>query len=465
MSDRTEAASGRRWRRVPVVTWLPRYERGWLRGDVVAGAVVAALAVPQALGYASIAGAPVQVGLYAVPVALLAYAIFGSSRQLVVGPVSTVSVLSGSFLASFGVAGTARAASYTAALALGSGLVLLAAGLLGIGWVAEFLSKPIVTGFVVGLTILIILGEIPHLLGVPTPQGQVVERARCLGREPDARRRRSGDGDRVGGLAPRPVRRPAAGPSVAVGARGACRWPDRLGGARAEGAGRGGRRPGPARAADARAAVGRGRRPGRAAWCGCGLGAGGSCRGVERRPTVRRPGWVSDRVRSGAVRVRCGQRRLRAVRWHRGGRELVQDGGLLRGPWSHADGGPGRGRAGPRRYRLYRVGPLGAAAGRPERDRRQRGLEADGLRGAAPLRPGAAQRHRRRRRGCGGGAGIRPAVWPAAGGGRVAAGPGLSVEPGRRRGHGQGAAREGGVGQHPRPRGAGRRSPGSWCSA
>ena len=71
MSDRTEAASGRRWRRVPAVTWLPRYERGWLRGDVVAGAVVAALAVPQALGYASIAGAPVQVGLYAVPVALV----------------------------------------------------------------------------------------------------------------------------------------------------------------------------------------------------------------------------------------------------------------------------------------------------------------------------------------------------------------------------------------------------------
>jgi sulfate permease, SulP family len=181
MTDHTRAASGRRWRRVPSVTWLPQYERGWLGGDVVAGAVVAALAVPQALGYASIAGAPVQVGLYAVPVALVAYAIFGSSRQLVVGPVSTVSVLSGSFLASFGVAGTAKAASYTAALALGSGLVLLAAGLLGIGWVAEFLSKPIVTGFVLGLTILIILGEIPHLLGVPTPPGQVVERVGALG--------------------------------------------------------------------------------------------------------------------------------------------------------------------------------------------------------------------------------------------------------------------------------------------
>jgi len=160
---------------------MPRYQVAWLRRDLVAGAVVAALAIPQALGYASIAGAPVEVGLYAVPVALVAYAVFGSSRQLVVGPVSTVSVLSGSFLASFGVAGTARAASYTAALALGSGLVLVAAGFVRIGWMAEFLSKPIVTGFVLGLTILVILNEVPHLVGLPTPAGKVVERVGALG--------------------------------------------------------------------------------------------------------------------------------------------------------------------------------------------------------------------------------------------------------------------------------------------
>lgn len=181
MSTGAAPPSTGRWRRVPVVTWLPRYQKSWLRGDAVAGAVVAALAVPQALGYASLAGAPVQAGLYAVPVALVAYAIFGSSRQLVVGPVSTVSVLSGSFLASFGVAGTVQAASYTAALALASGLVLIAAGFLRIGWAAEFLSKPIVTGFVLGLTILVILNEVPHLLGVPSPQGQVVERLGALG--------------------------------------------------------------------------------------------------------------------------------------------------------------------------------------------------------------------------------------------------------------------------------------------
>src|SRR3954468_20235196 len=108
MSVGTGTTSQRHWRRVPVVSWLPSYERRWLRGGLLAGAVVAALAIPQALGSASIAGAPVQVGLYAVPVALVAYAIFGSSRQLVVGPVSTVSVLSGSWLARFGVAGQRR---------------------------------------------------------------------------------------------------------------------------------------------------------------------------------------------------------------------------------------------------------------------------------------------------------------------------------------------------------------------
>ncbi len=180
MSERVAPASAVRWRRVPALDWMPRYDRSWLRGDLVAGAVVAALAAPQALGYASLAGAPVQMGLYAVPLAMLAYALLGSSRQLVVGPVSTVSVLSGSFLASFGVAGTDRAAAYTAALAIAAGIVLVLAGFLRIGWAAEFLSKPIVTGFVLGLTILVVLGEVPYLLGVPVPQGQVVERVGAL---------------------------------------------------------------------------------------------------------------------------------------------------------------------------------------------------------------------------------------------------------------------------------------------
>lgn len=159
-----------------VLAWIRGYQREWLRGDVTAGALVAALAVPQSLGYAAIAGVPVQVGLYAVPTALLAYALFGTSRQLVVGPVSTVSVLSGSLVVSKSPASEAEAVAYTVALALGAGIVLVALGLLKVGWVAEFLSKPIVTGFVFGLTLLVILGEVPKMVGVPVTSSGVLGR-------------------------------------------------------------------------------------------------------------------------------------------------------------------------------------------------------------------------------------------------------------------------------------------------
>src|SRR4051794_27274906 len=163
-------------RRLLIATWLPRYRRARLRPDVVAGVVVAALAVPQSLGYAAIAGVPVQVGLYAVPIALLVYAALGSSPQLIVGPVSTVSVLSATLVASMHPANLAEAVTYTSAIALAAGVVLVVAGFLRVGWVAEFLSKPIVTGFVFGLTILVIIGELPNLLGIPVSPGDVLHR-------------------------------------------------------------------------------------------------------------------------------------------------------------------------------------------------------------------------------------------------------------------------------------------------
>jgi sulfate permease, SulP family len=167
-------------RRLPILTWLRLYKRAQLRLDIVAGVVVAALAVPQSLGYASIAGVPVQVGLYAVPIALLVYAALGSSPQLIVGPVSTVSVLSASLVASMQPASVAQAVAYTSAIALAAGVVLILAGILRVGWVAEFLNKPIVTGFVFGLTILVIIGELPNLLGIPVTPGDVLHRISLL---------------------------------------------------------------------------------------------------------------------------------------------------------------------------------------------------------------------------------------------------------------------------------------------
>ena len=174
VADITTPARLRRW--VPVTRWLPRYDRRRLTGDLLAGAVVAALAIPQSLGYAGIAGVPVQVGLYSLPLALIAYAVLGSSPHLVVGPVSTVSVLSGSLVAGMAHGDTARAVALTSALALAAGLGMAIGGLLRVGWVVEVLSRPIVTGFVFGLVLLIVLGEIPNLLGMPSESGDVVSR-------------------------------------------------------------------------------------------------------------------------------------------------------------------------------------------------------------------------------------------------------------------------------------------------
>ena len=159
---------------VPIVRWLPEYPRRRLRGDVLAGAMVAALLIPQSLGYARIAGVPVEVGLYAVPLALLAYAVLGSSPQLIVGPASTVAIVSGSLVADIARDNPEDAVAITSALALAAGAVLVLAGILHIAWLAEFLSKPIVTGFVFGLTLTIIVGEIPTLFGISKPGGDLI---------------------------------------------------------------------------------------------------------------------------------------------------------------------------------------------------------------------------------------------------------------------------------------------------
>lgn len=155
---------------------LRNYSGRHLPQDVLAGLLVAALAVPQSLGYAVVAGVPVQVGLYTLPPALLAYALFGSSSLLFVGPVSTVSVLSGSIIGALSGGNQELAITLTAILAITAGAVLVAVGLFRLGWVAQFLSEPIVTGFVAGLVVLIVIGEIPALAGVSAPSGGIFQR-------------------------------------------------------------------------------------------------------------------------------------------------------------------------------------------------------------------------------------------------------------------------------------------------
>ena len=166
---------------LPIGLRLLRHYRGQhLPADVLAGLLVAALAIPQSLGYAVVAGVPVQVGLYTLPPALLAYALFGTSRLLFVGPISTVSVLSGSIVRALSGGNPELAVQLTSVLAITAGVVLVAVGLLRLGWVAQFLSEPIVTGFVAGLVVLIVVGEIPALAGLPTPTGGIFERVAVL---------------------------------------------------------------------------------------------------------------------------------------------------------------------------------------------------------------------------------------------------------------------------------------------
>ena len=150
----------------PILTWLPKYNKSWLQPDTIAALTVWALLVPEAMAYAGIAGMPPEYGLYAAPLALLGYAIFGTSKHLNVGPSSTVAALSFSTIAGLGVAtGSEEWIALTAALAILTGVFLVIGGLLRLGVLADFLSRPVLDGFIVGVAITIVVGQLDKLLG------------------------------------------------------------------------------------------------------------------------------------------------------------------------------------------------------------------------------------------------------------------------------------------------------------
>ena len=156
-------------RYAPIVGWLPRYRRAWLKDDGVAALSVWALLVPQGLAYATIAGVPVQYGLYTAFAALIAYAIFGTARQVVQGPSATVAAVSTAVitpLAGAGALGSAKAAEWAAALALAAGAVYVVLGVLRMGWVSNFLSRAVLAGFILGFAIGIVIDQAPKLFGV-----------------------------------------------------------------------------------------------------------------------------------------------------------------------------------------------------------------------------------------------------------------------------------------------------------
>ena len=156
------------WRRLlPGADSLTRYERPWLRGDALAGITVAAYLVPQVMAYAEVAGLPAVVGLWAVMVALLVYAAFGSSRQLSVGPESTTALLTATVVAPLAAGDPARYAALAAALAVIVGVLCLVAWLLRLGFVADLLSKPVLVGYMAGVGVLMITGQLGKTTGVP----------------------------------------------------------------------------------------------------------------------------------------------------------------------------------------------------------------------------------------------------------------------------------------------------------
>jgi len=158
-------------RRLPIFGSLVPYERSWLRGDLMAGLTVWAVLIPEALAYASIAGVSPVVGLYAAPGALILYAALGSSRRLVVGPMSATAVLSAAAVSTYATAGSDRYTQLTATLAIMAGIVAALAGLLRLGFLANFISAPVLKGFIVGLALTIIAGQLPKLFGVAKGSG------------------------------------------------------------------------------------------------------------------------------------------------------------------------------------------------------------------------------------------------------------------------------------------------------
>ena len=157
--------SPRSLRRVlPVFEWLPRYDRSWLRGDLMAGIAVTALIVPKNLGYAGIAGVPLENGLYAAAAGAIIYALFCTSRQISTGPSSSLAAVAGGAVLLNKLAGQ-EAAQLVAAITLVTGVLFLLLALLRMGWIAQFLSKAVITGFLAGAAIDVTIGELPKLTG------------------------------------------------------------------------------------------------------------------------------------------------------------------------------------------------------------------------------------------------------------------------------------------------------------
>lgn len=155
--------------RAPIFQTVRTYQKRWLRPDAIAGITVAAVAVPQAMAYAQLAGVPLITGLYTALIAMLVFAIFTSSRRVIVGPDAAMAALTGAVVIPLAAGNSQRATTLAATLAILIGVACFIGVILRLGFVAEFLSRPILLGYMAGLALAVIASQAPKLFGLPSP--------------------------------------------------------------------------------------------------------------------------------------------------------------------------------------------------------------------------------------------------------------------------------------------------------
>ncbi|HMT21504.1 MAG TPA: SulP family inorganic anion transporter, partial [Promineifilum sp.] len=180
-------------RYIPFLSWIRRYDRRWLTADVIAGLTLWGLVVPEAMAYAGVAGLPPQMGLYTLLASLLVYALMGTSRHLVVQATSATAALIASSVAAVMVAtgavtevGSVDPAlyqQYAVAFVLVVGVVFLIAGVARLGFITQFLFKPVMDGFITGLAVFVVVGQLNKLFGVEKGEGNTIRKLLTIVRE------------------------------------------------------------------------------------------------------------------------------------------------------------------------------------------------------------------------------------------------------------------------------------------
>ena len=161
---------------LPITRWARSYNKEWLRPDIIAGITVGAFTIPEAMAYVSLAGLPPEVGLYSAMVALLVYMILGTSKQLSIGPTSTISILVGSTIGSLMAVNTSQYFMMASLVAVMVGILALISWALKLGFIIKFISKTVLTGFLAGLALYIASGQLPTLIGISGGSGTFFNR-------------------------------------------------------------------------------------------------------------------------------------------------------------------------------------------------------------------------------------------------------------------------------------------------